>query len=273
MITHDTLHNNFENSIPLISVLIPCFNEAGVIGRLLNDLQSNTMRDFEVIVCDNGSVDNTVNEIRRFADHDSRIHLVQLDKPNVSKARNTAAQHAKGNFLLFLDADSKLRPDFLQKSLDQMQLRNLCVATFLLSIESNHCLDQLLCRIANFFITVLSIFHPNAPGSAGYMVWKGAHKYSGGYDEHMSFGEDVDYLRRAATFGHFGIIKNARCIIDTRRLELEGRWSVTKRLLLGTWYQRGGRKIDRLPFDYHFGHYKNKKSELNKRETKENNND
>lgn len=242
----------------LVSVLIPCLNEEGIVGRLLGDLQANTMRDFEVVVCDNGSTDDTAAEVRRFAEGDARIRLVQLDEPGVSRARNAAARHAGGRYLLFLDADTRLRPDFLQLALEQMQARKLDVAAFLLSVESRQWADRLLCRVANFMITLLSYFHPTAPGMAGYLVRREAHEQSGGYDEHMHFGEDVDYLRRAAAGRRFGVIKVARCIVDTRRLELEGRWSVAKRLLLGTWYQRGGRKIRQLPFEYRFGHYRNK---------------
>lgn len=244
---------------PLVSILIPCLNEEGVVGRLLGDLQANTLGDFEVVVCDNGSTDGTAAEVQRFAERDARIHLIQLGEPGVSRARNMAARHAKGRYLLFLDADTRLNPDFLQLALEQMQARRLDVATFPLSVKSRRLVDHLLCGLANVIITLLSIFHPTSPGSAGYLVRREAHEHSGGYDESMHFGEDVDYLRRAAAGRRFGIIKVARCIADTRRLDLEGRWSVAKRMLLGTWYQRGGRRIRQLPFEYRFGHYRGKK--------------
>jgi glycosyltransferase involved in cell wall biosynthesis len=244
---------------PLVSVLIPCLNEEGVIGRLLGDLQASTLKDFEVVVCDNGSIDGTAEEVRRFAEADPRIHLVQLHEPGVSRARNTAARHARGQYLLFLDADSRLSPDFLQLALEQVQVRGLEVATFLVQVQSRRLVDGLLCRFANFMITLLSCFQPTAPGSAGYLVRRDIHEQSSGYDESMQFGEDVDYLRRVAAGRRFGIIGASRCIVDTRRLDLEGRWSVAKRMLLGTWYQRGGRRIEHLPFEYRFGHYRRKK--------------
>lgn len=246
---------------PLISVLIPCLNEEGVIGRLLGDLQANTLQDFEVVVCDNGSTDGTTEEVRRFAEVDPRIHLVQLSERGVSRARNAAASHARGQYLLFLDADARLDPDFLQGAMEQAQGRGLDVATFLLRATSRRWIDGLLRRLANLMISLLSRFNPTAPGMAGYLVRREAHERSGGYDEAMSFGEDVDYLRRAAVGMHFGVIGTVRPWVDLRRLELEGRWSVAKRLLLGTWYQRGGRKIHQLPFEYRFGHYRKHKKD------------
>ena len=244
---------------PMVSVLIPCLNEEGVIGRLLGDLQANSLQDFEVVVCDNGSTDGTAEEVRRFVEVDPRIHLVQLAERGVSRARNAAARQARGEYLLFLDADARLDPDFLQGAMEQVQDRGLDVATFLLRAKSRRWMDGLLRHLANLMISLLSRFNPTAPGMAGYLVRRVAHERSGGYDEAMSFGEDVDYLRRAAAGMRFGVIGAVRPWADLRRLELEGRWSVLKRLLLGTWYQRGGRKIHHLPFEYRFGHYQKHK--------------
>jgi glycosyltransferase involved in cell wall biosynthesis len=252
----DQGNHSTQNPHPLISVLIPCLNEEGVVGHLLGDLQANTLQDFEVVVCDNGSTDDTAAEVRRFAEADRRIRLIQLSEPGVSRARNAAARLAKGRYLLFLDADARLPSDFLQLALDQMQSRKLDVATFLVSAGSNLWIDRFLFFMSNLMIMLFSLFYPTAPGSAGYLVRRSVHEQIGGYDESMHFGEDVDYLRRAAEGRRFGIIKVTRCIVNTRRLDLEGRWSVSKRVLLGTLYQWGGRKIRHLPFEYRFGHYK-----------------
>lgn len=102
---------------PSFSFVIPAYNVEKYISKTLNSLLSQTDKDFEIIVVDDGSTDNTyqvVKEMLQNSDfHDYKI----LRKPNggVSSARNVGIKHAKGKYIIFLDGDDYVSPKLVEK--------------------------------------------------------------------------------------------------------------------------------------------------------------
>ena len=90
-----------------VSVVIPAKNVAAYIGETLASALAQREVD-EVIVVDDGSTDSTAAIVR--AIRDPRLRLMTNDSSGVSAARNLGARHARGEWLLFLDADDRLRP-------------------------------------------------------------------------------------------------------------------------------------------------------------------
>lgn len=93
-----------------ISVIIPAYNVAGYIEHCLESILSQTFCDFEVIVIDDGSTDNTPQIIDEFAAKDSRIHPIHKVNEGVSIARNTGIKEARGEYILFFDGDDFVVP-------------------------------------------------------------------------------------------------------------------------------------------------------------------
>ncbi|MEI8112875.1 MAG: glycosyltransferase [Bacteroidia bacterium] len=115
---------------PKISLLIPARNEEAVIGRLLTSLQNLDYPDFEVLVCNDHSSDNTEEILNWFAGEDEKIHWFLGDKlPEDWLGKNFAchqlAQKARGKYLVFLDADVELSPDSILKSVAFFQEKQL----------------------------------------------------------------------------------------------------------------------------------------------------
>ena len=90
-----------------VSVVIPAKNAAAYVGETIASALAQADVG-EVIVVDDGSSDDTVAIVRDV--HDSRVRLIQNDSAGVSAARNLGARHASGEWLIFLDADDRLRP-------------------------------------------------------------------------------------------------------------------------------------------------------------------
>lgn len=89
----------------MISVIIPLYNAARFIEETLASVQSQTCQDWECIVVDDGSTDNSADIVRRIASSDERIRYVYQDNAGPSAARNHGLRIAKGDYIQFLDGD------------------------------------------------------------------------------------------------------------------------------------------------------------------------
>ncbi|MDE6342460.1 MAG: glycosyltransferase [Muribaculaceae bacterium] len=96
-----------------ISVVIPVWNAAKWIGSTLDSLGAQTHTDFEAIMIDDGSTDDSAEICRRYCAGDPRFRLVQQVNAGVSAARNRGIEESSGDLLTFLDADDMLPPDSL----------------------------------------------------------------------------------------------------------------------------------------------------------------
>lgn len=97
----------------MFSIIIPLYNKAASFGKTILSLQQQDYGEFEVIIVDDGSKDNSL-EIARSID-DPRFHVYAKENEGVSIARNYGVQYAKNEFVIFLDADDELSPSFLKK--------------------------------------------------------------------------------------------------------------------------------------------------------------
>ena len=95
----------------MISVIIPLYNKEPIIEQSLQSVLSQDYGDFEVIVVNDGSTDRSAEIVKSI--NDPRITLIEQDNGGPSKARNTGVKHAKGDWILFLDADDELLPKSL----------------------------------------------------------------------------------------------------------------------------------------------------------------
>lgn len=95
----------------MISVIIPLYNKEPIIERSLQSVLSQDYDDFEVVVVNDGSTDRSADIVRSI--NDPRIRLIEQENGGPSKARNTGVNNAKGDWILFLDADDELLPGAL----------------------------------------------------------------------------------------------------------------------------------------------------------------
>ena len=95
----------------LISVIIPLYNKESSIAQTLQSVFSQEYSDFEIVVVDDGSTDNSVEIVEAICD--SRIRLIKQENGGPSKARNTGVKYAKGDWVVMLDADDELLPNAL----------------------------------------------------------------------------------------------------------------------------------------------------------------
>ena len=96
---------------PRVSVVIPTFNRAGLVGQAIDSVLVQTFDDFEIIVADDGSTDDTAARVAAYGD---RVRYVQTQHGGVAHARNVGTRAARGAYLAYLDSDDRLYPYSLE---------------------------------------------------------------------------------------------------------------------------------------------------------------
>lgn len=97
----------------LFSVIIPLYNKEKCIARTINSVLSQSYTNFEIVIVDDGSTDNSAAIVKTITD--SRIRLFQKENGGVSSARNYGIEKALGKWIFFIDADDILLPSSLEK--------------------------------------------------------------------------------------------------------------------------------------------------------------
>ncbi len=107
---------------PLISIVTPCYNSAAYIEATVNSILNQTITDWELLLVDDGSTDDTVQIISQLAARDNRISFFQQPQNlGPATARNRGIEQARGNYLTFIDADDLWFPEFLERSFKAAQ--------------------------------------------------------------------------------------------------------------------------------------------------------
>jgi glycosyltransferase involved in cell wall biosynthesis len=102
---------------PTVSVVIPTYNRAHLVTEAVDSVLNQSYTDFELLVIDDGSTDDTTG---RLAEYGDRIQLYHQENRGASVARNTGIQHARGKYIAFLDSDDLWVQDKLQAQMDLM---------------------------------------------------------------------------------------------------------------------------------------------------------
>lgn len=111
-----------ETTKPLVSVITPAYNAERFIGETIESVIKQTYKNWEMIIVDDQSTDNTIEIVKSYADRDSRIKFIQLEKNSGSAiARNTAMDYARGRYLAFLDSDDLWMENKLERQVAFMQ--------------------------------------------------------------------------------------------------------------------------------------------------------
>lgn len=105
---------------PTVSIIVPVYNVSGYVTACLESLRRQSFEDFEVIVVDDGSTDDSLLETWRVIGHDPRFHVVTRQNGGLSAARNTGLRIARGAFIGFVDSDDRVAPNYLESLLSAL---------------------------------------------------------------------------------------------------------------------------------------------------------
>ena len=102
----------------LVSIITPCYNCSRFLGQMIESVQAQTYKDWELLITDDCSTDNSREIVASYAEKDPRIKLFCLEKNSgAGIARNNSIDQAQGRFIAFLDSDDMWKPEKLEKQL------------------------------------------------------------------------------------------------------------------------------------------------------------
>lgn len=104
---------------PSVSIVVPAYNAAAFLKETIDSVKSQRFTDWEMIIVNDGSKDETASVIKR--ESDSRIRVIDQQNQGVSAARNTGLKDAKGKYVVFLDADDLLGDSFIESRLNAFE--------------------------------------------------------------------------------------------------------------------------------------------------------
>lgn len=114
-----------SSNSPLVSVVMPSFNDARFVGEALDSILAQTYPEIEIIVVDDGSTDTTCDIV---AGYGSRVRLIRQANQGSAVARNAGIRAAQGHYVAFLDADDCWHPEKLRLQVDAMQAQGYAMA-------------------------------------------------------------------------------------------------------------------------------------------------
>lgn len=219
---------------PFFSVIIPTLNEESSLPLLLSHLAIQNMQNFEVRVVDGRSDDNTRQAAVRFKNNfPFTFHAVK--KRNVSWQRNYGAGRARGTFLLFLDADMVIDPDFTKRL--TMQIKRSEGAFYIPRLRSDRNSIVSVGTFKAINATVSFLLKTDKPFSSGgaMVVHHRLFKALKGFNDKLSICEDHDIVRRAKKKNvHIEMFDRNYIRISLRRVESEGVPRVIYKFLLSS---------------------------------------
>ena len=200
-----------------ISVIIPAYNAAKTLQTSVNSVLEQTLSEWEIIIVNDGSTDETATLATQFANQDSRIQTLTQENQGVSAARNIGIRHAQYDWLLFLDADDWIAPEFLEQMSEPLENDP--------SLDLIHCqwswISEDGTRHDYPLVNLKDMFPLTANGCPlamhGCIIRKSAVEAVGGFDPVLRTCEDWDLWQKVARMGiHTGGVPNVMAFYRMR---------------------------------------------------------
>lgn len=244
---------------PHVSVILPCHNRAHLLERAVSSVLSQDFRDFELLLIDDGSTDNTPALLEKFSD--PRLIIIRREQGGPAAARNSGLARARGEFVAFQDSDDEWLPGKLTRQLAALEQAGekaaLCVSAYRVQWDNGK-LRQYgshnLVAAGDIQRQVLEAFYFPTPS---WLIRRRALESCGVFDEALACWEDWELSLRLAGEGRVILLdeelllqhrrehsvnNDAHARLDALRRILalhENRWAALPRTLSEHWFSLG----------------------------------
>ena len=236
------------------SILIPAYNEEQLISATIDSIHHSFAEigwdSYEIVVCDNNSTDRTAETAQA-----ARARVVFEPHNQISRARNAAAKAARGQWFIFLDADTLLNPDTLRATMAALESGRVGAGGSIAKLDSDNVSSRgrVLMKTWNSLSRTLKL-------AAGSFIFcrREAWLETGGFDERLYVSEELWFSRKLKRWCRanrmtFVILSATPIVTSARKFDWYSRWRLVgqfavflipgawrKRAMCRTWYERPG---------------------------------
>jgi len=186
----------------LISVILPAYNASEFIAEAISSVIGQTHENWELIIIDDGSVDDTGSIVDSFLKSDNRIKYISKLNSGVSDSRNVGIKKAQGNFIAFLDADDVWLSDNLKKKLEELDSCDVIYSECELIDEHSKLINKVLTGSEQPELIDLLLLKGNyITAPSGWLIKKEVLTKIGEFDINLSNNADQDLWIRILSNG------------------------------------------------------------------------
>ena len=212
---------------PLVTVVTPAYNIAKYIGETVDSVLRQTFHDFEYLVVDDGSTDNSVDVVKARVGDDHRFRLVQGEHRGPSAARNAGIREAKGQYIAFLDGDDGWHPKFLERQLQLIQSLPPDVGAVFcrsrLVLENGTLIFLQWQRSGRYDFDDFLVDSNPARNGSSLLIRTSCFTDVGGFDEDLRRLEDLDMWLRIASSSKTPVLWASKYFLVDMRLRSDSR--------------------------------------------------
>ncbi len=207
-----------KTDAPVVSVVIPAFNAAWCVRKAIDSVLAQNYRNFELIVVDDGSTDETAAVLAAYG---KTIHVIHQANGGLSNARNTGIRESQGEFVAFLDADDWWLPRKLERQIELMQAQpalGFCSTAARVENPQGHLVNIWECPHWQGALLV-HLFNENAAvagSGSGVLVKRHLLLQVGDFDESLQCLEDIDMWMRLAAVAEYACIPEPLTVLLKR---------------------------------------------------------
>jgi glycosyltransferase involved in cell wall biosynthesis len=236
------------------TVIIPALNEEKFLPRLLCNIAKQTYKNFEVLVVDGKSTDNTVKVAKQYENKITNFRILTSDIKNVSIQRNLGAKNAVGEYLVFFDADVQIPANFLKLVFEHIQKKKSLLLTTWIKTDAEDSEDLIVAAVTNIGSEAAKIIERPFAGGYNTIVLKSVFEHMGGFNSKIFHGEDHDFTIRCYEAGiKLDIMRKPRVTFSMRRFKKYGYFSILKKDTKSAVYTVLRKPLTKAIFEYPMG--------------------
>ncbi len=182
----------------LVSIITPVYNVADYLPRCIDSIVNQTYSNFELILIDDGSSDNSLNICKKYACKDKRVIVFHQENKGVSTARNIGINKAKGDLIGFIDADDFIEPDMYETMITILNSTNteMCVSTKFYFNDSILCNSNIKKQKITKNDAIKGILEMDFPTSLCSCIYKKCLFTKNHLNEDIHYWEDYEFQFR-----------------------------------------------------------------------------
>lgn len=252
---------------PFFSVVIPTLNEEKFLPKLLSDLVKQKEKNFEVTVADGFSRDKTKENCLPFKKL-LKLQFFETRKKNVASQRNFGSEKSRGKYVIFLDADARINPSFIQKVKKNIDRNKGLLFLPYFSPDRQDKQYKPLFDLLNVLVELSQNLPKRFSLGGSIIIEKNFFNLIGRFNEELFLAEDHELVQRASRWGvKSKFIKETKVSFSLRRMKKEGQINFFYKYIIATARRLfTNEEIKNKIFEYQMGGQPYSHQEVNQKE-------